>query len=455
VTVRLRRYLLLLGLPLLVVTVVLEVGPTLAPGQATAGRGPAPAAAVPHLPLLIAQVAAVLLASRVLGALARRVGQPQVVGEMAAGLALGPSVLGALAPGWSAALFPLPSLGFLQALSQMGLVSFMFVVGLDLDPSQLRGRGAAALFVSHGSIALPFALGTGLALALYGHLAPAGVAFAPFALFLGAALSVTAVPVLARILGELELEQTPLGTLALAAAAVGDVTAWCVLAVVVAIARNDAPGAAVTIAGAALFTAALWLGLRPLLARARLFKGPLGPEALAAATLLALACAFCTEAIGVHALFGAFLAGAVMPRGEAMAHLAHRVEDVLEVVVLPLFFAFTGLRTDLALGGAPQTLLAVVLVAVLGKLGGAAAGARLAGLSWREAGALGALMNTRGLMELVFLSVGLEVGVLSPQLFAPMVVMALVTTAMTRPLLVRLAPTSAPQQSVELHTPPL
>jgi Kef-type K+ transport system membrane component KefB len=269
------------------------------------------------------------------------------------------------------------------------------------------------------------------------------VAFAPFALFLGAAMSVTAVPVLARILGELRLEATPLGTLALAAAAVGDVTAWCVLAGVVAIARNDAGRAALTIAGATAFALALWFGVRPALARLARGSGPPGHGALAGATLLALVCAWCTEALGVHALFGAFLAGVVMPRGPAILRFARQAEDVLLVVFLPLFFAFTGLQTRLTLSGAPWVLAVVVALAVVGKLGGAAAGARLAGRSWREAGALGALMNTRGLMELVFLNVGLEVGVLTPELFAPMVVMALLTTAMTRPLLVRLVRTEA------------
>lgn len=399
---------------------------------------------MPNLLTLLVQVAAVVVAARAVGWLFRRVRQPQVMGEMVAGILLGPSLLGWAAPGVSAWLFPPDSLGALSALSQVGLLVFMFLVGLELDPRLLRDRGRAALVISHVSIVAPFVLGAGLALYLYPRLSDDGVPFAGFALFMGAAMSVTAFPVLARILRERGLLRTRVGAVTIACAAVDDVTAWCILAGVVVLVRSGGAELPlwVTIGGSLAFAGAMLWGVRPLLARMEHTfrrRGSVTQDMLAAILLLVLAAAWTTEWLGVHALFGAFVAGAVMPKGEGFVHaLNEKLEDVTVVLLLPLFFAFTGLRTAFGLvSGAEMwgyTAL-IVLVAVAGKFGGSALAARATGMSWREAGALGVLMNTRGLMELVILNIGLDIGVISPALFAMMVLMALFTTFMTSPLL--------------------
>lgn len=397
------------------------------------------------LGLLLGQLLAILVVARVAGRLVSYVGQPRVIGEMIAGIALGPSVFGALAPGAAGALFPDHALAPLAALSQLGVLLFMFVVGLRLDLGVLRGRAHATVAVSHASIAVPFAFGAALATMLHPWLAGDGVALLPFALFLGAAMSVTAFPVLARILSERGLLETRLGGVAVACAAVDDATAWCLLAVVVAVARVDAGLGAITVAivgggGFALLLLTVgrrllaWLDARRV-ARARVVT----MDTVALAVLLALGSALVTELAGVHALFGAFLAGVAMPRSSGLAgELAERLEGVVATVFLPVFFAFTGLRTELGLvhGAALWGVCAlIVALAVAGKLGGSAVAARLTGMSWRDATAIGVLMNTRGLMELVILNVGLEIGVISQTLFAMMVLMALATTCMTAPLL--------------------
>lgn len=393
---------------------------------------------------LVAQVLVVLLASRLLGAAFRRIHQPQVVGEMVAGILLGPSLLGWAAPEVSAFLFPTDGLGPLNALSQVGLLLFMFLLGLHLDLGTLRSRAPAAMLISLASMVVPFGLGALLGMYLHPGLAPPGVPLTGFALFMGAAMSVTAFPVLARIVEERGLLHTRLGTIALACAALDDVIAWCILAAVVALVRAGAgplpPWA--MLAGAVAFVAAMMLGVRPLLARLSVrFSGSANRQrdALGMVLLVVLAAAWTTEALGLHALFGAFLAGVVMPRGRAVAQaVAGRLEDATVVLLLPLFFAFTGLRTHVALvrdPGLAGVLALVIVVAVAGKFGASAVAARVAGMDWRESAAIGVLMNTRGLMELVILNVGLEIGVISPALFAIMVVMALVSTVITTPLL--------------------
>jgi Kef-type K+ transport system membrane component KefB len=402
------------------------------------------------LSLLLAQLLVILAAARLAGLAVSRLGQPRVIGEIFAGIALGPSMLGSLAPGASRTIFPSEQLVPLAALSQLGVLLFMFTVGLRLDRNALRGRVRAAVAVSHASIVIPFALGAVLAPWLHPRLAGegvgnAGVGVLPFALFLGAAMSVTAFPVLARILTERGLLGTRLGAVAIACAAVDDVTAWCILAGVVAVARVDhALGSIVwtLIAVAAYATLTMTVGRAALTAldRWRISRRlTVNAEAVGLAVLLALASALVTEFAGVHALFGAFLAGAIMPRASGLAReLADRVEPVVGTVFLPVFFAYTGLRTNIGLvsGSELWGICAVIIAAaVAGKLGGSAIAARLTGTPWREATALGALMNTRGLMELVVLNIGLELGVISPTLFAMMVLMALVTTCMTTPLL--------------------
>jgi Kef-type K+ transport system membrane component KefB len=352
-------------------------------------------------------------------------------------------VLGRVAPALSATLFPASSLGFVNAIAQVGLLLFMFLVGLELDPAHLRRRGQVALLTSHASIVAPLLLGTALALGLYARLAPAGVEFMPFALFMGAAMSVTAFPVLARILSDRGMSTTPLGALAIVCAAVGDVTAWCILAAVVMIARAaGAASLAFTLVGTAVYVLVMFTVGRRLLAFVAERASRPGSSAqthLAIVMLLVLSSAWVTERLGIHAMFGAFLVGALLPPSGALVEaLSSRLRDLMIVLLLPLFFAFTGLRTTVSLisGGWLWLVCGVVLlVAIAGKLGGSALAARASGMGWRDALSLGTLMNTRGLMELVILNVGLDIGVLSPTLFAMMVVMALVTTALTTPLL--------------------
>jgi Kef-type K+ transport system membrane component KefB len=390
----------------------------------------------------------VLGLSRLVGGGMERIGQPFVVGEMLAGILLGPSMLGAVWPGAYLVLFPPGSVRFLGAVSQLGLILFMFLVGLELRTENLRGRGFAALLSSHSSIVTPLFFGAALALVVYPRLGVEDVGFAEFALFLGAAMSVTAFPVLARILSERGLRDTKLGSLALACAAVDDVTAWCVLAIVVAIARGDQSPVAflLTLAGALAFVAAMFVVVRPRLARfaaRRVSEGTVSRNALVVIVLVALTSAWITQQIGIHALFGAFLAGVVMPKEHAfVTAVAKPFEDVLFVVLLPLFFAATGIRTSLSLFGTAEgwALLGLVIgCAVAGKVGGSAIAARVAGVSWPESFALGALMNTRGLMGLVIVQVGAEIGVVSPSLFAMLVLMSIATTMMTTPAL-RLLP---------------
>jgi Kef-type K+ transport system membrane component KefB len=399
---------------------------------------------MPDLLLLLAQVGVILAAARVVGLLCRRIRQPQVVGEMVAGILLGPSLLGWAWPAASARLFPAESLGFLGALSQVGLLVFMFLVGLELDLRMLRERGRTAVVTSNASVAAPMLLGVLLAAFLYPRLSDDGVPFTAFALFMGAAMSVTAFPVLARILDERGLTGTRMGAVALACAAVDDVTAWCLLAGVVLLVRADAAGLPLwaTVGGSIAFVVIAVLLVRRLLAgleRGFHRRGGLSQDLLALVLGVALAFAWTAEWLGIHAVFGAFLAGAVMPRGAAfVAAIREKLGDFTVVLLLPLFFAFTGLRTDIALVSGVEMWAwcgLIVLVAVAGKFGGCALAARLTGMPWRESAALGVLMNTRGLMELVILSVGLEAGVISPALFSMMVLMALVTTLMTTPLL--------------------
>jgi Kef-type K+ transport system membrane component KefB len=409
-----------------------------------------------HLLTFLLQIAVVLAAARVVGLAFRRIGQPQVVGEMVAGILLGPSLLGWAAPGLSAALFPPDSLGFLGALSQVGLLLFMFLVGLEFDPALLRGRGRAAVVTSHVSIAAPFALGIALAALLHPRLGE-GVGFLGFALFMGAAMSVTAFPVLARILAERGLMRTRVGAITIACAAVDDVTAWSILAVVVAVVRADAVEVPLwlTLAGSVAYVGfMLTVGRRLLrgLERFRRERGAVTQDLLALVLLLLLASAWTTEALGIHALFGAFVFGAVLPKEHGLIHgLSGKLEDVTVVFFLPLFFAFTGLRTRIGLVSGAEMWIdcgLIVLVAVAGKFGGSTLAARATGLGWREAGALGVLMNTRGLMELVILTIGLDLGVISPTLFAMMVLMALVTTFMTTPLLEWIYPARLAERDV-------
>ncbi len=392
-------------------------------------------------------LAVIVVASRVCGALLRRLHQPPVIGEVVAGIALGPSVLGALAPGVMTALFPAGVVDVLGVVAQTGVCVFLFLVGVHLDTAAVRARSASALLVASACIAVPFAAGTALAPWLHSAFAPPAAGFPGFALFLGIAMSVTAFPVLARILADRGIAATPVGTIALAAAATGDVAAWCLLAAIVpalgvGLTVTDDPGIAV-LGPVAVYAAVMFAIVRPGI---RLLAKPGGGRSAPAVafrvgvvTAAAMASAWCTHGLGVHALFGAFLVGVLVPADSDLARDCERWLGRLVVpVILPAFFALTGLRTDLGLVGAATgwaACAAIIAVAVAGKWGAALFAGRLTGLGWRDAATLGVLMNTRGLMELVVLSVGLERGALSPALFAMFVVMALATTLATSPFL--------------------
>ncbi len=403
-----------------------------------------------HDPLtrLLAQAIVIIAVSRLIGLLVRRINQPFVIAEVVAGILLGPSLLGWIAPEVSAALFPASSLGAMQMIAQIGVVLFMFLVGLELDPRLLAGRGHTSVAISHTSIVVPFALGAGLAFYLHPRFSDPSVPMSAFALFMGAAMSITAFPVLARILTERNLLRTRVGAVTIACAAVDDVTAWCILAFVVAIARSTGVGGAVvTTAVAVGYIAIMFLVARPLLGR--LAARVATPDAMtqnvvAAVVVLVFVSSYTTELIGIHALFGAFLFGAILPKDGGFARaLAEKLEDLVLVAFMPLFFAFSGLRTQIGLLDSPSDWITCGLIIVLacaGKFGGSAIAARLTGLSWRESGALGVLMNTRGLMELIVLNIGLDLGVISPTIFSMMVLMALFTTFITTPILERVYP---------------
>ncbi len=393
---------------------------------------------------VILQIAVILTVSRAVGLLFRRFRQPQVLGEMTAGLMLGPSLLGWLLPGASAALFPPDSLVYLNVLSQIGLLLFMFLVGLELDPALLRGRGRAAFVTSNVSIVAPFVLGALLAIYLHPRLSDASVPFTGFALFMGAAMSITAFPVLARILVERNMLQTKVGALTVTSAAVNDVTAWCILALLIAIVRADETQHPfwLTIAGTSLYAGVMVLPVRRAMAyleRVYIHRGRVSQDLMALILLLLLASAWTTHWLGIHALFGAFVLGVVMPKDRAMVHeLTEKLEHVTVVFLLPLFFASAGLRASIGLLTGIEMwfyCVLILVVAIVGKFGGSAIAARLTGLSWREAGALGILMNTRGLVELVILTIGLDLGVITPVVYTMMVIMAIATTFMAAPIL--------------------
>jgi Kef-type K+ transport system membrane component KefB len=392
---------------------------------------------------LFLQLFIVIVVSYLVGWIFTHFGQPAVVGEMMAGVLLGPSIFGLLAPNAFQFVFATPSLGALRLFSQIGVCLFMFTIGMEMDVAELRGKAHTAVVVSHASIIAPYVFGMLLALFLYGRLAQPGASFLAFALFMGISMSITAFPVLVRILQDRGIFKTSLGSTATACAAVGDVTAWSMLAFVVAIARATSVGGAAFNLGLVLIFVALmlfvikpklpnWLG-QPALERPDPSKA-----VLAFVFGVVLASALSTQLIGIHALFGAFLAGIVMPTaGGFRDKLVVRVENLSSVLLLPVFFAFTGLRTHIGLLNSAQDwliCLVIIAVATAGKLGGSALAARLTGMKWREALQLGALMNTRGLMELIALNIGYDMGILSQRIFTMLVIMALVTTVMTAPL---------------------
>lgn len=409
-------------------------------------------ASLPLVGLLI-QILVILTLSRLCAQGLKLLGQPRVVGEMVAGILLGKSVFAVLWPEGFAFVFPESAMPQLYFFSQIGLIFFMFVVGLDLRLSNLKDRAAAAVMISHVSILFPFLLGALLSLGLYTLYGSTQVAFSSFALFMGIAMSITAFPVLARILQDKKLTGTSLGSMAIACAAVDDVTAWCLLAAVLGIVKAGSMASAlIVLSVSVLYVLFMLRVMRPLalrLLRPATVEGKFSSSQLAFIFCVGLGSALLSEVIGIHALFGAFLAGAIMPQHVSFrTSLTAKIEDLTTVVLLPLFFAYTGIRVQIGLLDTWQAWLAcgvIVLVATVGKVLGAAGAARATGMRWREAWALGALMNTRGLMELVVLNIGYDIGILSPEIFAMMVVMAIVTTFMTGPLLSVLLPQARPK----------
>ncbi|MFB2770916.1 cation:proton antiporter [Pelatocladus sp. BLCC-F211] len=393
--------------------------------------------------LVLIEVLIVIGLSRLVGLGFRWINQPLVIGEIVAGIMLGPSLFGLVAPEVSATLFPPETVPFLNVLSQIGLIFFMFLIGLELNPKYLSGNLEVAVLTSHVSILVPFSLGTLLAVLLYPLISNASVSFTAFALFLGAAMSITAFPVLARIITENNLQGTRLGTLALTCAAVDDVTAWCVLAVAIAVARTGS----ITAAFPTIVESLLYIGVMVTLGRnflsrlANYYRRNKRLNQLVLALIYAgvVASALITELIGIHLIFGAFLLGAIMPKNAGLVReIAVKTEDFVLIFLLPMFFAYSGLRTQIGLLNSPELWLLCVLVlaiAIAGKYVGTYVAARVSGINNREASALGWLMNTRGLTELIVLNIGLELGVISPLLFTMLVIMALVTTFMTSPLL--------------------
>lgn len=395
------------------------------------------------LAILLAQIVTIIITSRVFGWICKKIGQPMVIGEIIAGIALGPSLVGLYFPEFSAALFPVKSLGNLQFLSQVGLILFMFMVGMELDLKMLKNKARDAVVISQTSIIIPFTLGVGLAYFIYQSFAPQNVQFISYALFIGIAMSITAFPVLARIVHERGIHKTPLGVVVITCAAVDDITAWCLLAAVIAIVKAGSFVSSLYIILMAIVYVLIMLKLvRPFLKRVgELYptRENMSKPIVALFFLTLIISSLVTEVIGIHALFGAFMAGAIMPDNMKFRNiLIEKVEDVALVLLLPLFFVFTGLRTQIGLLNDPylwQITGLIILVAVTGKFIGSAFTAKIMGQSWRDSLSIGALMNTRGLMELVVLNIGYDLGVLSPQIFAMMVIMALVTTFMTGPAL--------------------
>lgn len=395
------------------------------------------------LAILLAQIVTIILVARFFGWVSRKIGQPSVIGEIVAGIVLGPSLVGMYWPEFSTLLFPKESLGNLQFLSQIGLILFMFVIGMELDLKALKNKAHDAVVISHASIIIPFSLGVGLAFFIYTQFAPQGIEFASFGLFLGIAMSITAFPVLARIVQERGLQKTKLGTIAITCAAADDITAWCILAAVIAIVKAGSFVSSLYVIALALIYVLLMLKVvRPFLKRVGDLKSTresLSKPVVAIFFLTLLLSSYASELIGIHALFGAFMAGAIMPENSRFRNIfIEKVEDVSVVILLPLFFVFTGLRTQIGLLNDPylwKITGLIIFVGVAGKFFGSMIAAKFVGQSWKDSLSIGALMNTRGLMELVVLNIGYDLGVLSTEIFTMMVIMALVTTFMTGPAL--------------------
>ncbi|MBS1783336.1 MAG: cation:proton antiporter [Bacteroidetes bacterium] len=393
--------------------------------------------------IFLFQLIVIIGMSQLLGWIFGRFGQPSVMGEIIAGILLGPSFLGSISPHFFNVLFPKESLTHINMLSQIGLVLFMFVIGMELDLRLVKAKVRSAVYISNVSILLPFSLGVLLSYFLYKRFALAHIPFYAFALFIGVAMSITAFPVLARIIRERKIAATTYGAIAMTSAAANDITGWCLLAFVIAIVKAGSITSSIfTLFATIIYVSLMLVVVKKLLCRLACIKAEtkeMKASTLAVIFSTMLISAYCSEIIGIHALFGAFIAGVVMPEEWSFRQLIiHKIEDVALVLLLPLFFVFTGLRTEIGVLADPSLwglCLLVVAIAIIGKLGGSAIAARIKGETWLDSIAIGALMNTRGLMELIILNIGFDLGILSPEIFTIFVVMALVTTLLTCPIL--------------------
>lgn len=409
--------------------------------------------------ILLLQIITILLICRLFGWLFQKIGQPTVIGEIIAGIVLGPSVLGHLLPDVSSFLFPIDSLGNITILSQFGLILFMFAIGMELDITEVRKKLKETILISHTSTIVPFFFGMLTAYYVYGSYAHKETPFLSFALFIGIAMSITAFPVLARIIQEKGLTKTHLGTISLASAANGDITAWCLLAVVIAMAQAGSMLSAVyNILFSLLYILFMFLAVRPFLRMiGHIYhnKEVIDKALVALMFLLLIISSYMTEILGLHALFGAFIAGVVMPSNVKFRKImTEKVEDVSLALFLPLFFVSTGLRTEIGLLNTPELwgmCCIFIIVAILGKFGGALFSARFVGESWKDSLYIGALMNTRGLMELVVLTIGYEMKILPPSIFVMLVLMTLVTTFMTTPLVSFIQFCFKTREKIRLH----
>lgn len=395
------------------------------------------------LTILLFQIIVILIFVRLFSHIFKYIGQPGVIGEIVAGIVLGPSVLGYFFPDFFHTLFPADSLTNLELLSQIGLVLFMFVIGMEVDFGMLKNKMNETLVISHAGIIVPFFLGIVSSFWIYEEYAAHITSFLPFALFIGISMSITAFPVLARIIQERNMTKTPIGVLSIASAANDDVTAWCLLAIVIAVAKAGTfLSALYTVGLTLLFILLMFAIIRPFLRKigeTYANSEVINKSFVGFIFLVLIISSVTTEIIGIHALFGAFIAGVVMPVNLGFRKvMMEKVEDVALVFFLPLFFAFTGLRTEIGLINTPELwwiCALLISIAILGKLGGCTIAARLVGESWKDSLTVGTLMNTRGLMELVALNIGYEMGVLPPEIFVILILMALITTFMTTPLL--------------------
>ncbi|MFT3776265.1 MAG: cation:proton antiporter [Minicystis sp.] len=444
-------YACMLAVAAILFSIIRRVGDRLVAGRpAPTGAAVATGHASFALVSVLVALVTIIAASQLLGRLFAKLDQPPVIGEIVAGLVLGPSLLGTLAPGAMQWLLPVSVAPVLSVLSQVGVILYMFLIGLRLDTGMLRRRSHTSIAISHASIVVPFLLGMSLALLLYRRFGTSGVSFTGFALFCGVAMSVTAFPVLARVLTDRGLESSRIGVVALTCAAVDDVTAWCLLAVVVGCVKSDLSSASHTFVLTVVYVGAMLAVVKPVLGRLlhRYGDDASTRTVLAAVLLGLLVSALATELIGIHAIFGAFVMGAILPAESRIAReITRRIEDVVLVLLLPIFFAFTGTRVRIGLLQSPTEWLLcglIIVTACVGKFGGTALAARWSGLGWRDSVALGTLMNTRGLVELIVLNIGLDLGVLSPTLFTMLVVMAVVTTAATSPVLSLVSKSHAP-----------